>query len=55
MSVESKLPYNDSFWCKWTSDPFCERKEYEFCIGDDCPLYQRFDSSAPTTKEEDLE
>ncbi len=28
---------DDSFWCKWNSDPFCERKRGKDCIGNDCP------------------
>lgn len=48
MTVEDKLSENDSFWCRWNSDPFCERHEYEYCMGNDCPLKQRYDSSLTT-------
>ena len=29
---------NDSFWCRWNSDPFCEKKKAgTHCLGNDCP------------------
>lgn len=28
---------NDSFWCNWNSDPFCEREYMTYCINNDCP------------------
>ncbi len=28
------------YFCKWNSDPFCERPEYEYCIYKDCGKYE---------------